>query len=86
MSPAVGTAVAPLTPAVFCERLLAAVAENPHCDARDRWQHAILLRPFLAESDAAAAFEATLREHQARNSELAATAREVLALWRLCRS
>jgi hypothetical protein len=85
MSPVTVPSIATqLTPAMFCERLLEAVAADSRHDARSSAQRAILLRPILSSNLDAATFEKTLRQQQARNSELADTAREILALWRVC--
>ena len=84
MSPVGGPSIAQLTPAAFSERLLEAVAADCRRDRCDRAQHAILLRPFIASEVDAATFEANLRQQQVRRSDLADTAREILALWGVC--
>jgi hypothetical protein len=83
---AIATAPSPvrLSPTTFCERLLSANALDNRADARECAQQALLLRPFLEQPVAPEAFETSLEAFQARNSDLAAAAREALALWRLC--
>ena len=86
MPPVAAPSAVKLTPAAFCQRLLEAVAADCRRSARDRAQHTILLRPFVDMAIEPAEFEAKLRDHQLRTSNIAETAREILALWRVCAS
>ena len=83
MSPVVAP-VTRIAPAEFSARLLDATRADRRRDPRQYVQHAILLRPFVDSAMDAREFEARLRDYQARSSDLAETAREVLALWRVC--
>ncbi len=84
MTAAIAPVTRSLTPTAFSERLLEAARADPRRDERERGQLAALLRPFLGSPVGVQAFEAALREYQARRADLRDTAREVLALWHLC--
>jgi hypothetical protein len=73
-----------LSPSDFSSCLLEAIEADRHRDARDRAQHALLLRPFVGANVDRHTFEAKLREYQTRSADLSQTARDVWLLWRLC--
>ncbi len=84
MSPTAAATQTHFTPAAFSECRLEAVAADRRRDARDRAQHALLLRPFVGSDAEPSIFEATMAEHCRRNADLADVARQILALWRVC--
>jgi hypothetical protein len=83
MSPVIAS-VTRISPAEFSARLLEATRADCRRDPRQYARHAILLRSFLDGPVDPAKFEARLRDYQTRSSDLADTAREILALWRVC--
>jgi hypothetical protein len=83
MSPVVAP-VSRISPAEFSARLLDATRADRRRDPRRYVQHTILLRSFVPSAADPAEFEARLSDYQARSSDLADTAREILALWRVC--
>ena len=74
----------PLSPTAFSQRLLEAALLDGRHDPSERTQLTALLRPFAGAELDGAAFETALQDCQRRDGEMSTTAREVLALWRLC--
>jgi len=72
------------TPTAFSQCLLEATTADTRRDAAERTQVTSLLSPFTGVEVDGLAFETALQDHQRHDATLGPTAREVLALWRLC--